>query len=97
MNNNNLVDLKILWKLAKDNNIDKYIKNIEYSNDNKHKYIITNINNKKIKIGNINYEDYLIHKDNKRRSLFRSRFNKLYQKFKNNIDSKILYTFLLLW
>ena len=95
--NNNLVSLTVLKKVIKDKNLDKYIKKIEYAKDNIHKYIITNINDKKIKFGSINYQDYLTHLDNIRRDNFRKRFFKLYQKNKNNIDSAIFWSWNLLW
>jgi len=78
MNNKNLVSLTVLKKVIKDKELDKYIKKVEYAKDNKHKYIITNINDKKIKIGNILYEDYLIHNNPIRRENFRKRFYKMY-------------------
>ena len=97
MENKNLVSLNKLKRIAKEKGLDKYIKEYDYANDGKHKYQIININNKKIKFGNINYQDYLTHHDNERRNNFRSRFKKLYDKFKNNINSKILYSYDLLW
>jgi len=95
--NKNLVSLNKLWDVAKSKNIDKYIKNIQYSDKSEKKYIITNINNKKIYIGSSIYQDYLIHNDKTRRDNFRSRFKKLFEKNKNNIDSAIYFSYLLLW
>ena len=95
--NKNLVSLNKLWDVAKSKNIDKYIKNIQYSDKPEKKYIITNINNKKIYIGSSIYQDYLIHNDKTRRDNFRSRFKKLFEKNKNNIDSAIYFSYLLLW
>ena len=94
---NNLVDLYKLKQIAKEKKLDKYIKDYGYANDGKHKYYIININNKKIKFGSIDYEDYLINNYKKRRYNFRQRFKKLYEKNKNNINSKILYSYILLW
>lgn len=97
MNNKNLISLSVLKKVIKDKSLDIYIKKIEYAKDNIHKYIITNINDKKIKIGNILYEDYLIHNNPVRRENFRKRFYKIYQKFKDDINSKIFWSWNLLW
>ena len=98
--NKNLVSLDKLWDVAKSKNIDKYIKDIQYSDKPDKKYIITNINNKKIYIGSSNYQDYNTFdqniKDEKRR-LFRARFNKLILKNKNNINSSMFFSNLLLW
>ena len=93
----NLVKLDKIKKIAIDKNIDKYILKYGYANDGKNKYYIININGKKIKFGALNYQDYIIHQDDKRRSLFRSRFKKLYEKNKNNINSKIFYSWNILW
>jgi len=95
--NNNLVSLNKLWDVAKSKNIDKYIKDIQYSDKPDKKYTITNINNKKLEIGSAYYQDYLIHNDKIRRDNFRSRFKKLFEKNKNNINSAIFWSYLLLW
>ena len=97
MNNKNLISLTILKNIIKNKRLDKYIKKIEYSKDNIHKYIITNINDKKIKIGNINYEDFLIHNDPIRRDNYKKRFYKMYQRFKDDINSKMYWNWNILW
>lgn len=98
MNNNiNLVSLNKLWDVAKSKNIDKYIKNIQYSDKPDKKYIITNIYNKKLYIGSIYHQDYLIHHNEIRKKNFKSRFKKLIEKNKNNINSAMFFSNLLLW
>lgn len=97
MNYNNLVSLTKLKQVIKDKGLDKNIKKVEYSKDGKHKYIITNINDKKIKFGSIDNQDYLIHLDKERRNNFRKRFYKLYQKNKDNINSAIFWSWNILW
>ena len=95
--NKNLISLKHLKTIAINKNIDKYILEYGYSKVKDKKYYIINISHKKINFGNINYSDYTINKDNQRLENFRSRFNKLYQKNKNNIDSPLFYSWNLLW
>lgn len=96
-NNKTLVNLNKLWDVAKSKNIDKYIKDIQYSDKPDKKYIITNINNKKLYIGSSKHFDYLKHHDEKRRLNFKKRFNKLIEKNKNNINSAMYFSNLLLW
>jgi peptide methionine sulfoxide reductase MsrA len=95
--NKNLVSLDILWDVAKKKNIDKYIKNIQYSDKPDKKYIITNINNKNIYIGSSIHQDYLKHHNELRKINFRSRFKKLFEKNKNNINSAMFFSWYLLW
>jgi hypothetical protein len=95
--NKNLVSLNKIWDVAKSKNIDKYIKKLDYSDKPDKKYYIINTNNKKIYFGSADHQDYLIHNSNIRRDNFRSRFNKLFEKNKNNIDSGIFWSYLLLW
>lgn len=98
--NKNLISLDELKRIAIEKGLNKYIKKYGYANDKKHKYYIININDKKIKFGSIDHYDYLtFDKDIKeiKRKNFRSRFKKLYDKFKNDINSKILYSYELLW
>lgn len=95
--NNNLVSLNKLWDVAKSKNIDKYIKDIQYSDKPDKKYTITNIYNKKLDIGSAYHQDFLIHGDDLRRNNFRTRFKKLFEKNKNNINSAMFYSWYLLW
>lgn len=95
--NKNLVSLNKLYDVARSKNIDKYIKKLDYSDKPDKKYYVINTNNKKIHFGSSEYEDYLIHNDKIRRDNFRSRFKKLFEKNKNNIDSGIYWSYLLLW
>ena len=49
---------------------------LEKANDNKHKWIAHFDNGKKTKFGQEGAEDYTIHKDTKRRELYRARHKK---------------------
>lgn len=75
--NKNLVSLDIIKKQleklpkAVKNNISDY----GYSKAKNKKYYVV-YNNKKINYGDIHYEDYLIHKDEKRREQYISRHHK---------------------
>ena len=95
--NNNLVPIDKLKRIARQKNINKYIKEIGYSKTKNKKYYVITIDNKKVNFGSLDYEDYLIHKDKDRRDRFRARFNKLYQRFKDDYNSPMFYAFRLLW
>jgi len=95
--NKNLVSLNKLWDVAKSKNIDKYIKDIQFSDKPDKKYYIININNKKIYFGSSEYSDYLTNHNEIKKNNFRSRFKKLFEKNKNNINSAIYWSYLLLW
>jgi len=49
---------------------------IELANDGKHKYIAYFEDGKKTKFGAVGYEDFTVHKDLKRRELYRARHKK---------------------
>ena len=68
---NNLVSIEKLKKVAKQNGISKYIKELGYSKVKDKKYYVITIDNKKVNFGNLKYEDYLIHHDEERRKRFK--------------------------
>jgi hypothetical protein len=96
-NNNNLVSIEKLKNIIKEKKISKYIKDIGYSKVKNKKYYVITIDNKRVNFGDIRYQDYLSLKDKKRRDNFRSRFEKLYNKFKNNYNKPIFWAVNLLW
>lgn len=49
---------------------------LERANDGKKKFVATFDNGKKVKFGEFGSEDYTIHKDTKRRELYRARHKK---------------------
>ena len=91
----NLISLNKLYDIIKSKNLDKYILNLGYSNRKNKKYFVKTIDNNIIHFGDTRYEDYLIHNDNIRREQFRTRFNKLYQKNKNNYNAPIFWAYIL--
>ena len=62
-------------------------KDLEYSNRMNKKYMVTLKNNDKIHFGDDRYEDYLTHKDWKRRTQYRKRASKIKDK-KGNLTYK---------
>ena len=95
--NNNLVSIDKLKRIARQKGIMKYIKEIGYSKAKDKKYYVKTIDDKKVNFGYIKMADFLIHKDKDRRDRFRARFNKLYEKNKNNYNTPIYYAWNLLW
>jgi hypothetical protein len=95
--NNNLVSIEKLKSVAKQKNIYKYIKEIGYSKAKNKKYYIITIDNKRVNFGYSKMEDYLIHRDKIRRERFLKRFEKLFNKFKNDYNRPIFWTVYLLW
>ena len=95
--NKNLVELNIIKNIIKNKGLDKYIKQIGYSNIKDKKYYVILKNEKIIHYGNINYQDYLIHQDDKRRDNFKKRFYKQYIKIKDNIESPLFWSYNILW
>ena len=95
--NNHLVSLEKLKRVAKDKGLLKYIKEIGYSKATGKKYYVITIDNKKVNFGALNYQDFLTHKDDDRRQRFRTRFKKLFDKFKNDYNKSIFYAWNLLW
>lgn len=95
--NKNLISLDELFNIIKKKKLDKYITSYGYSKKKDKKYYVILNNGNVIHFGNINYEDYLIHNDNKRRQLFRKRFKLLYEKNKDNVNSSLFWSWNLLW
>ena len=97
MENNNLISIEKLKQVAKKKGLKKYIKEINYSKVKNKKYYVITIDNKKVNFGSLDYEDYLIHKDKVRRDNFLKRFEKLYNKNKDNYNSAIFWSWNILW
>ncbi len=95
--NNNLVSLDKLKRIARQKGLNKYIKEIGYSKVKNKKYYIITIDNKKVNFGYNQMADYLIHKDNKRRERFKNRFKSLYEKFKEDYNKPIFWSYQLTW
>lgn len=95
--NKNLVELNIIKNIIINKGLDKHIKQIGYSNIKDKKYYVILKNEKIIHYGNINYQDYLIHQDDKRRDNFKKRFYKQYIKIKDNIESPLYWSYNILW
>ena len=94
---NNLVSLEKLKRVARQKGISKYYKEIGYSNVKGKKYYVITIDGKKVNFGSNKYQDFLTHHDKERRDNFRSRFNKMFEKYKNNYNSAMFWSYLLLW
>ncbi len=96
-NNSNLVSIERLRRIAKEKNIMKYIKEINYSKVQNKKYYVITVDNKKINFGDVRYSDFLTNKDLEKRKRFRARFRKTYEKFSDNYNSALFYSWHLLW
>ena len=95
--NNHLVSLDKLKKVAKNKGLLKYIKEIGYSKVKNKKYFVITIDNKKVNFGYNKMDDYLVHKDDDRRQRFKERFKTLYDKFKNDYNKPIYWSYNLTW
>jgi len=95
--NSNLVSISKLKKIAIQKGISKYIKEIGYSKVKDKKYYVITIDNKKVNFGYIKMPDYLVHQNEDLRSRFRARFKSLYEKFKDDYNKPIYYSYNLLW
>lgn len=96
-NNNNLVSIEKLKNVIKQKNLMKYINDVGYSKVKNKKYFVKTIDNKKVNFGDIRYSDYLTNKDKDKRQRFKLRFYKLFNKFSQNFNKPIFWTFLILW
>lgn len=88
----NLVDLETLYNVIKKNKYDHLIDYIGYAPFPK-KYIVILKNGKRVKFGDVRYEDYLIHKDEKRRELYHKRHKPNY----NNPEKASFWANNVLW
>ena len=70
--NKNLLPIQEVFKKIKSLGLDSYINDLNYGTRFK-KYKVTLKNGKTVQFGDIRYEDYLIHKNNKRRENYRLR------------------------
>ena len=95
--NNNLVSIEKLKKIAKQKGLMKYIKEISYSSLKNKKYFIKTIDDKKVNFGDVRYSDMLTHHDEARRKRFKDRFRSLFEKYKNDYNRPIFWSYLLLW
>jgi hypothetical protein len=93
----NLIPLEDLYKVIKEKDLNNYISSYGYSKRKNKKYYVILKDDKVVHFGDTRYEDYLIHKDNNRRSKFRNRFKKLYEKNKSNLNAPIYWSFNILW
>ncbi len=95
--NNNLVPISTLKRIARAKHINKYIKEIGYSKVKDKKYYVITIDNKRVNFGYSKMEDFLIHHDEERRKRFKARFRSIYEKFKNDYNKAIFYSWNLIW
>ena len=95
--NTYLVPLDVLYKTALKNNLMQYVLSFDYATKKDKKYVVTLISGKKVSFGCLHMEDYLIHKDEKRRDNFLKRFGPLFKRFENNPEQPIFWAYLLLW
>ena len=91
--NNHLVSLDKLKRIAKNKGLNKYIKEIGYSKVKNKKYFVITIDNKKVNFGSSLYSDYLSHHNDERRQRFKDRFKTLYDKFKNDYNKPIFWSY----
>jgi hypothetical protein len=84
-----LVSLHKLKRVAKDKGLLKFIKEIGYSKVKNKKYYVITIDNKKVNFGSSLYDDFLTHHDDERRKRFKARFQKLFNKFKDDYNKSI--------
>ena len=95
--NSNLVSLDKLKRVAREKGLMKYIKEIGYSKVKDKKYFIITIEGIKVNFGSLNYQDYLTHHDEERRKRFKDRFRSLFEKYKNDYNRPIFWSYLLTW
>ena len=95
--NNHLVSLEKLKRVAKDKGLLKYIKEIGFSKVKNKKYFVITIDNKKVNFGYNKMDDFLTHHDDERRKRFKDRFKSLYDKFKNDYNKPIFWSYNLTW
>jgi len=95
--NNHLVSIDKLKRVARQKNLMKYIKEIGYSKVAGKKYYVITIDNKKVNFGYNKMDDFLTHHDDDRRARFRARFDKIYQKYKNDYNKPIYWVMILTW
>ena len=95
--NKNLVPISTLKKIAAQKGLMKYIKEIGYSKAKGKKYYVITIDNKKVNWGYNKMDDFLTHHDPIRQKRFKQRFKSLYDKFKNDYNRAIFWSYNLLW
>jgi hypothetical protein len=95
--NSNLVSIDKLKRIARQKGLMKYIKEIGYSKVKDKKYFIKTIDDKKVNFGYNKMADYLTHHDEARRKRFKDRFRSLFEKYKNDYNRPIFWSYLLLW
>ena len=95
--NSNLVSIDKLKRIARQKGLMKYIKEIGYSKAKDKKYYVITIDNKKVNFGYIKMADYLAHHDEVRRKRFKDRFRSLYEKYKNDYNRPIFWSYQLTW
>ena len=93
----NLIPLEDLYKVIKEKDLNNYISSYGYSKRKNKKYYVILKDDKVVHFGDIRYSDYLTNKDNNKRSNFRTRFKKLYEKNKSNLNAPIYWSFNILW
>lgn len=93
----NLVPLEDLYKVIKEKDLNNYISSYGYSKRKFKKYYVVLKDDKVVHFGDTRYEDYLIHNDIDRRNKFRTRFKKLYEKNKSNLNAPIFWSWNLIW
>ena len=97
-NKSSLVSLQQLNQIIKNKKLDTQIIDVGYSKrKNKKYFVILKENNNQIHFGDSRYDDYLIHKDEKRRDNFKKRFKKIYIKKKNDLNSPLFWSYNILW
>ena len=95
--NSNLISIDKLKRIVRQKGLMKYIKEISYSSLKNKKYFIKTIDDKKVNFGDVRYPDMLTHHDEVRRKRFKDRFRSLYEKYKNDYNRPIFWSYLLLW
>jgi hypothetical protein len=95
--NSNLIPLDKLKNIVKVKGLNKYIKDIGYSKVKDKKYFVITIDDKKVNFSYDKMEDYLIHHNDERRKRFRARFRSLYEKFKDDYNKPIFWSWNLCW
>ena len=92
-----LVSLDKLKRIAREKGLMKYIKEIGYSKAKNKKYYVITKDDKRVNFGYIKMSDYLTHHDEARRKRFKDRFRSLFEKFKDNYNKAIFWSYQLTW
>lgn len=94
----NLVSLSVIKNKIKNMNLNRLISEVGYANDgNKKYYVILKNTKRKIKFGDLNYDDYLITENKQKRINYRNRHKNDKGVITNNPNYSGFWSWWVLW